>query len=436
MSTSRSCVLAYSGGLDTSAIIPWLVERGSVVHALLVDVGQGEDLPALCRRAVDLGARDAVVHDARARMARQILPAAIGLAATYEGTYRLGTALARPFIAAAQVQRAREVGATALVHGATGKGNDQVRFEYAYRSLAPDLEVIAPWKVWELRGRSDLLDFLDARGHATPFARTKDWSLDENLWHLSVEGGPLEDPRSSLDVTRVLGAVADRFHADGDGDIDAEAVDAPVELTFAGGMPVALDGEPMPLLDLIATLNRRYRHASWAWDLVLENRFIGVKSRGVYLNPAASVLHRAVDGLARSCLPKSAYDGWRRLGEEFAGLVYRGEWFSPQRRVVLAAAAAAVAPLSGSVELRFVPQPHVTRIAAPGGLFTEEVATFEASDFSHTDAEGFIRLSWLSAVGRPEEENGAESVEAGDGATSGVRSASPVPPPGLVPSLP
>lgn len=454
MSTPRSCVLAYSGGLDTSAIIPWLVERGWEVHALLVDVGQREDLPGLCRRAVELGARDAVVHDARPEMAREILPTTIGLAATYEGTYRLGTALARPFIAAAQVARARQVGATALVHGATGKGNDQVRFEYAYRSLAPDLEVIAPWKTWELRGRTDLLDFLAARGHATPFERTKAWSLDENLWHLSIEGGPLEDPRTSLDVTRVLGAVADRFHVDGDGgdggagtasgagddyhDLDAEACDAPVEVTFAGGMPVALDGEAMPLLELIATLNRRYRHASWAWDLVLENRFTGVKSRGVYLNPAASVLHLAMDGLARSCLSKPAYDEWCRLGDAFAGIVYRGEWFSSQRRVVTAAAAAAVEPMSGSIELRFTPKPHVTRIAAPGGLFREEVATFEASDFSHEDAEGFIKLTWLSAVGRPEdeEETGAESVEAGDGATSGVRSAAPLPSPGLVPSLP
>ena len=268
MTGKGKCVLAYSGGLDTSAIVPWLVDRGYEVHALLVDVGQDEDLHAMCERAHLFGAASATVVDATAEMAERMLPLAIGLGATYEGQYRLGTALARPIIALEQVRLARKIGATTLVHGATGKGNDQVRFEYAYRSLAPDLEILAPWKTWPFEGRTDLAAYLESKGFDLPFEVTKTLSLDENLWHLSVEGGSLEDPAETLDVPAILGSVHDRFGgtlADGPGSTT-------ISITFQQGVPVAIDGAAAPLLDLVTTLNQRYRHADWAWDLVLENR--------------------------------------------------------------------------------------------------------------------------------------------------------------------
>jgi argininosuccinate synthase len=398
MPAEKSCVLAYSGGLDTSAIVPWLRERGYEVHALLVDVGQAEDLFGLCDRALAMGAATATVRDARQAMADGVLGTSVALASTYEGNYRLGTALARPFIALEQVKLARELGASVLAHGATGKGNDQIRFEFAYRTLAPDCEIVAPWKSWSFRGREDLVAYLDGIGAPVQFDATKELSLDENLWHLSVEGGALEDPTAALNVEYFLAAVQGRFFADR----PADPGDDLVTVEFEEGLPASVDGEPMGLLDLIGDLNARFRHADWAWDLVLENRFTGIKSRGLYINPAARLLHLAADVLARATLNKHAYDQYVRLGHEWADLLYRGEYFTPQCAVIRSAADAAVRPLTGSVEVRLSPQLHVCRIEAAGGLFEEEMATFEASQYDHADANGFIKLGWLSSTGRPQ----------------------------------
>jgi len=393
----EKCVLAYSGGLDTSAIVPWLIEQGYEVHAVLVDVGQAEDLQALTAKAMTMGATTAVVRDVRADMAAGVLATQIGLGATYEGNYRLGTALARPFIALAQVERAHEIGATALAHGATGKGNDQIRFEYAYRTLAPHCTIVAPWKTWEFQGRQDLVDYLESIGTPYAFEATKDLSMDENLWHLSVEGSHLEDPTATLDVGVFLDAVKDRFHPGG----PENPGDATVSLTFEHGVPVALDGEPIALLDLVHTLNTQYRHADWAWDLVLENRFTGVKSRGLYINPAAKLLDVAIDALARATMNKHAYDQYVALGDQWAGLLYRGEYFTPQCQVVEQAATASTQSLNGTITVRLAPQLHVQAIDADG-LFREELATFEASGYRHADANGFIALNWLQSTGRAE----------------------------------
>ncbi len=406
MSERKNCVLAYSGGLDTTAIVVWLREQGYDVHAVLVDVGQEEDVTALCEKALRLGAKTAVARDARPLMCNAILPYAAGLAATYEGTYRLGTALARPFIALEQVRRARELGGATLAHGATGKGNDQIRFEFAYRSLAPEMPVVAPWKIWDLSGRKDLIDYIRAHGIEDDFELTKTYSMDENLWHLSVEGGALEDPAADVDVDEVLAAVASRFAGGVSTACSVPHAAKKTTIQFDRGVPVALDGAAMEMGELISTLNHRYRAAPWAWDLVIENRFTGIKSRGLYINPAAKLLHTAADALARTCLNKPLYDHYCQLGRDYGATIYRGEYFSDQRVVLERAADAVMTHLTGAVTVDLSHSPYVAKIDAPRAIFSQRLATFEQSTFSHKDAGGFIRLAWLTAVGRSAPEAG------------------------------
>lgn len=428
--SDKKCVLAYSGGLDTSAIVVWLKERGYDIHAVLVDVGQQEDIASLKGKAIRLGATSAEVVDAKPAMIYGAAKYAISLAATYEGNYRLGTALARPYIAAAQVKKALQVGGATLVHGATGKGNDQIRFEYAYRSLAPHCPVLAPWKCWDLRGRQDMVDYLTERGYADAYEVNKEFSLDENLWHLSVEGGPLENGAGLLDVTKVLSHVADRFGTQTNG----KAADS-VSVTFSAGVPVAIDGKAMELGEIINVLNSRYRHAAWGWDLVLENRATGIKSRGVYINPAAKLLQMAVDGLARAVLNKPMYDRWVELGREYGQILYKGEYFSDQRVVVEAAADAVLQRFDGTVTVQLSPVQYVSRIESPQSMFSQDLATFEASQYDHKDAAGFIHLSWLASVGRPFiEESHADLVEAGQPVAPGVRALQQHADAGLVPA--
>lgn len=429
--SDKKCVLAYSGGLDTTTIVIWLRERGFEVHAVLVDVGQEEDLPALCQKALQLGAKSAEICDARPAMCREVLPWVIGLGATYEGTYHLGTALARPFIAAEQVRLAKKLGGATLVHGATGKGNDQIRFEFAYRSLAPECEVLAPWKVWDIGGRSDMIAYLRKHGIDGDYALTKDFSLDENLWHLSVEGGPLEDPAATVRIEEVLKGVDDRFAGGASGSHGNRTA----TIVFEHGVPVAYNGERLPLPELVATLNHEYRSAPWAWDLVIENRFTGVKSRGLYINPAAKLLHIAVDALARTSLNKPTYDQFVELGKQYGAMLYRGEFFSDQRIMLQAAATAAMQHLSGEVTVNLEPVPYAATINADTAIFSKNVATFEKSDFSHQDAAGFIRLTWMTSIGKPfAEETHGGTLETGGKPASGVRKAKSVSGGRLVPA--
>lgn len=429
--SAKKCVLAYSGGLDTTAIVPWLKDEGYEVHAVLVDVGQNEDLVALCQKALDIGAATAVVRDAKPAMFEAIIPLAIGLQATYEGTYRLGTALARPFIALEQVRLAQQHGGATLVHGATGKGNDQIRFEFAYRTLAPECPVLAPWKVWDFEGRQDLVDYLNSTGIEGDYAVTKDYSLDENLWHLSVEGGDLEDATVDIEVDQVLAAVADRFAGGATGACGAPVV----TIEFEQGAPVSVDGVGVALPELVDQLNAEYRSASWAWDLVIENRFTGVKSRGLYVNPAAKLLHLAIDALARTCLNKPTYDQYAALGQNYGAMLYRGEYFSEQRFVLEASAWQVMKYLTGSVTVQLSPVPHVSKIEAPCGIFNRDTATFEKSAYSHAHAEGFINLTWLSSIGRPlGAEDHEDTVEAGCPASSDICPGEPVLAGGLVSS--
>jgi argininosuccinate synthase len=429
--SGNKCVLAYSGGLDTSAMLPWLCERGYEVHAVLVDVGQEEDLNALCDKALNYGAASAVVRDAKPAMLAHAVPLAIGLAATYEGCYRLGTALARPFIALEQVRVARQLGGATLAHGATGKGNDQVRFEFAYRSLAPECPVLAPWKTWEFGGRTDLINYLRSRGCTDDYAVQKDYSLDENLWHISVEGGPLEDPAAHVNIAEILTAAAGRFcwH----NNFGPGAPEVTVE--FQDGVPIGLNGQHLPLGVIVAQLNQQYRQAPWGWDLLIENRFTGVKSRGLYINPAAKLLHLAVDALARTGLNKPTYDRYVQLGQDYAGLMYRGEYFSDQRRVMAAAAQALLPQLTGTVTVQLEPTPYVAKIENRAAIFTSALATFEASDYAHADAAGFIHLSWLANIGKPCPEGiDGDALEAASGLASDLCASESLSPGGLVPA--
>ncbi len=429
MSRSKRCVLAYSGGLDTSAIVPWLVDQGYEVHAVLVDVGQAEDISAYCEKATALGAESVVVRDAKPAMFESVIPMCIALGATYEREYRLGTAIARPFIALEQVRRAKELGADTLAHGATGKGNDQVRFEFAYRALAPQCSVLAPWKVWDFRGRRDLIAFLKSKGAPFDFAVEKTYSLDENLWHLSVEGGPLEKPSAMVDIEEVLADLAHRFG----GERPKPRAGDTISIGFDCGVPVAVDGKPASLPEILGMLNARFRNAPWAWDLIIENRTTGVKSRGLYVNPAAKLLHLAVDALARSSLNKPSYDQYFELGRSYGEMLYRGEYFSDQRLALEAAARSLIRRLGGEVRVCLTPAPYVCQIQAESSLFCEELATFERSAFSHSDAGGFIQLSWLSRIGRTQAEGDHEDhVEGRSAAASELRGREPVASAGLV----
>ncbi len=430
MKDNKRCVLAYSGGLDTSAIVVWLARQGYEIHAVLVDVGQQEDLPALKNKALRLGAKTAVIRDVQPEMLATVIPYAIGLTATYEGNYRLGTALARPFIAAEQVRLAKALGGATLVHGATGKGNDQIRFEFAYRSLAPECAVLAPWKCWELTGRKDMIEYLRDAGVADEFALSKDYSLDENLWHLSVEGSELEDPEAFVNVADVLQSVSGRFRSGP----AADTAPSIVRLASDKGVPVAMDGLPTALPEIITRLNQYYRTADWAWDLVIENRFTGIKSRGLYINPAAKLLYTAMDAIARSRLNKPTYDQYCELGRQYGTMLYRGEYFSDQRVMLEASASAVMKHLSGEVTIQLSPRPYVAQIHAPGAIFRKDLSTFEKSEFSHSDAGGFIHLSWLSQVGqRFVEEADVGALETGWDAGPDVRVDQSVPAAGLVP---
>jgi len=426
---ARQAVLAYSGGLDTSVIVPWLIEQGYTVHAVLVDVGQEEDLAALREKALRFGAKTAVIADMRPEMFKHVIPYAIGLNATYEGNYRLGTALARPFIALAQVQRARALGGATLVHGATGKGNDQIRFEFAYKTLIPEAPILAPWKEWSFTGRKELISYLTDKGLDNNFAAAKDYSMDENLWHLSVEGGALEDPTAVVDVEEILADVRHRFAVNDDGSAGPRSI----AITFANGVPVAINGVPKELPAIIGELNQTYRHAPWAWDLVIENRFTGIKSRGLYINPAAKLLHTAVDALARCVFNKATYDEYVRIGNQYATLIYRGEFFSSQRITVQAAADTLLQKLCGTVTVQLAPVPYVATIDAPAAIFRHSLSTFEKSDYAHKDAQGFINLSWLSLIGQSfTETDHAGAVETDAEAPSDLQPAEPVPGGGLV----
>ncbi|MDR5683690.1 MAG: argininosuccinate synthase [Armatimonadota bacterium] len=400
VTTVRKVALAYSGGLDTSVAIPWLRENyGCEVIAVVVDVGQRDDFDGVRRKAIHSGASACYVVDAREAFARDYLFPALRAGAIYEGRYLLGTALARPLIAKVQVQVALETGCDAVAHGCTGKGNDQVRFELAYMALAPHLKIVAPWREWELRSRADEVAYAQRHGIPVPVSPDKPYSVDQNLWHTSYEGGILEDPAAI--------PPADMFQLTVD---PGDAPDAPqfVEIAFEAGLPVAVDGIAMTPASLIASLNAvAGAHGVGRVDMV-ENRLVGMKSRGVYETPAGTVLMTALRDLEALTLDRETFHFKDAISPRYAQLVYAGQWYSPLRTAFDAFFEASHRWVTGTVTVRlFKGSCIAVSRRSPHSLYSHDLATFERDAvYDQKDAAGFIRLWGLPirvvASARPE----------------------------------
>jgi argininosuccinate synthase len=389
--TVRKVVLAYSGGLDTSVILRWLQEtyRCEVV-TFTADLGQGEELEPARRKAELLGASQIFVDDLREEFVRDFVFPMFRANALYEGAYLLGTSIARPLIAKRQIEIAREVGADAVAHGATGKGNDQVRFELGYYALAPDIKVIAPWREWDLTSRTRLLDYADR--HQIPIARDKrgeaPFSVDANLLHISAEGKVLEDPWTEPEEFVFSRTVA------------PEAVpDTPeyIEIEFARGDPVALDGERLSPAALLTRLNEHGgRHGIGRLDLV-ENRFVGMKSRGVYETPGGTILLAAHRGIESLTLDRGAAHLKDELMPHYAELIYNGFWFSPERAMLQALIDNSQENVEGLVRLKlYKGSVRVVGRKSLKSLYSQAHVTFEEDAvYDQRDAEGFIKLNAL-----------------------------------------
>ncbi len=386
----KKVVLAYSGGLDTSIIIPWIKEHydAAEIIAYCGDVGQGDDLEAVRSKALATGASECIVEDLREEFIRDYAFKALAAGAVYEDNYLLGTALARPLLAYRQVQVALAHGADALAHGATGKGNDQVRFEVTYGAFAPQLVVIAPWREWTIRSREEALAY--AAAHAVPVDQSpRDlFSRDGNLWHLSHEGGNLEDTwdapqRAMFKLT-----------------VDPEdAPDTPqfVTLAFERGTPVALDGKRLGPVEMVETLNGvAGAHGVGRLDLV-ENRLVGIKSRGVYETPAGTVLHLAHREIERLVLDRDTLHFKQSISVRYAQLIYDGLWFSTLRQALAAFVEHTEAEVTGEVKVRlFKGRAEAVGRRSPRSLYRQDLATFGAGmAYDHKDAAGFIRLFGL-----------------------------------------
>jgi len=395
-SVRRVC-LAYSGGLDTSVILRWLLETYDCeVVAYCADVGQEEELSGLPDKAKATGAVDCVVRDLREEFVRDYVFPAIRAGAIYEGTYLLGTALARPVIAKHQVEVARETGCDAVAHGATGKGNDQVRFELTYRALAPELSVIAPWRDWDLRSRTDCMAY--AQKHGIPVSATvkKPYSIDRNLMHISFEGGILEDPWRAPEEEMFVMTTSPEAAPD----TAAELV-----IGFEQGTPVTVDGERLQPAALLRRLNQvAGAHGVGRVDIV-ENRFVGIKSRGVYETPGGTVLHAAHRAVESITMDREVMHERDRLMPRFAELVYNGFWFAPEMEFLRAAIDRSQENVTGESRIRLYKGGlQVTGRRSPVSLYSEALSSFEDAGAEDTyvqaDATGFIRLQGQRLAGR------------------------------------
>ncbi len=388
---SKKVVLAYSGGLDTSIIIPWLNENyGMDVIAMVADVGQGEDLDAVVAKAYDTGAKKVVVRDLRDEFARDFVFPTVKAGAIYEHKYLLGTSIARPVIAKHQVEVALEEGAEAVAHGCTGKGNDQVRFEHAYQALAPELKVIAPWREWNLKSREDCLDYAEAHGIPVAASREKIHSRDRNLWHVSHEGGELEDAANApLDTTWTWTKSPKEAP-------DREEV---VTIGFVKGVPVSVDGMPLEPVQLIELLNEiGARNGVGRIDLV-ENRFVGMKSRGCYETPGGTLIttaHREIEALT---LDREVAHYKQHVSLRYAELVYFGLWFTPLRESLDAFVENTQQYATGTVTLSlYKGNVSVVGRSSEYSLYSNELSSFTMGEtYDQKDAKGFIQILGLPA---------------------------------------
>jgi len=398
---AKRVVLAYSGGLDTSVAVHWLrVERSYEVIAVAVDVGQGSDFDAIRERALAAGAVDAVVIDARAELAENFALPVLQANALYEGTYPLVSSISRPLIVGHLVAEARVFGAEAVAHGCTGKGNDQVRFEVGTRSLAPDLDIVAPVREWGMT-REETIDYAEREGIPVTASRERIYSIDENLWGRAVECGVIEDPWS---------APPDDVY---DRTVDKSPEPTEVVVGFEAGVPVSLDGRSMGLVELIGEIEQTAGSFGYGRIDIVENRRVGIKSREVYEAPGALALiaaHRDLEGLT---LERDLAHEKSRLEPRFAELVYDGLWFSPLREALSAFMDSTQRHVTGEVRLGLSPGGNLTVRGrrSPVGLYEYDLATYDAADaFRHSDAEGFVRIFGLGlqtwahrqGVGQPE----------------------------------
>ncbi|HOL17262.1 MAG TPA: argininosuccinate synthase [Bacillota bacterium] len=390
MMAKEKVVLAYSGGLDTSVILKWLQETyGYDVVAMVADVGQGEDeLAGLKEKALATGAVAAYIEDIKEELVRNYLFPMLRSGAVYEGKYLLGTAAARPAIAKRLVEIAEKEGAVAVAHGCTGKGNDQVRFELTVKALKPELQVIAPWREWEITSRTEAIEY--ARRHHIPIPVTveKPYSIDRNIWHISYEGGILEDPAREPDPGMFRLTVSPE-----------EAPDQPerVEIGFEKGIPVSVNGEELGPVELVLALNRiAGRNGVGRVDMV-ENRLVGMKSRGVYETPGGTLLAFAHRELEQLTLDRETYHFKEAIALKYAEILYYGLWFSPLREALDAFVAQTQETVTGTVMLQlYKGNIIVSARTSPYSLYHSDMATFESDDlYDHKDAQGFINLFGL-----------------------------------------
>ena len=390
MKQIKKVVLAYSGGLDTSVIIPWLKENydGCEVIAMCADLGQGDELNVVHDKALASGASKVYIEDLKKEFVEEFIWPCLQAGAVYEKKYLLGTSFARPLIAKRLVEIAEQEGADAIAHGATGKGNDQVRFELTVKALAPQLTIIAPWRLWDIRSREDAIDYAEKHNVPVPVTKKRPYSMDRNMWHLSHEGADLESPwnEPKNDLYMIVTP-------------PEQAPDAPeyIELTFEQGIPVTLNGEKLDAVAMIEQLNEiGAEHGIGISDMV-ENRLVGMKSRGVYETPAGTILHYAHNELEALTLDLATLHYKQLVSVKYAELVYDGMWYAPLREALAAFVTETQKTVTGTVRLKLYKGSVMSAGAkSPYSLYSEEFVTFGRDEvYNQADAEGFINLFGL-----------------------------------------
>ena len=382
-------ILAYSGGLNTSIIIPWLKENYNYeVIAVAGDVGQGEELEPLNEKAIKTGASKIYIEDLREEFITDFIWPTLKAGARYEKKYLLGTSFARPVIAKRLVEIARKEGAVAICHGCTGKGNDQVRFELTIKALAPDLKIIAPWRIWDIKSREDEIDYAAARGIDVPVTKKHIYSMDRNLWHLSHEGADLEEPwNAPQDELYMISCPVEK------------ASDKPVyiEIEFEKGVPAAIDGKRMGAVEIMETLNNIGAQNGIGIADLVENRLVGMKSRGVYETPGGTILFEAHDILEELTLDRATSHYKETMAVRFAELVYDGCWYTPLREAMSAFVDKTQETVTGTVRLKLYKGNVIPAgVKSPYSLYSEELATFSADEvYDQKDSAGFINLFGL-----------------------------------------
>ncbi|HOP75420.1 MAG TPA: argininosuccinate synthase [Bacillota bacterium] len=385
----KKVVLAYSGGLDTSIIIPWLKENyGCEVIAYAADVGQGEELEPLREKAIKTGASKIYIEDLKEEFVKDFIFPMLKSGAVYEGKYLMGTSVARPVIAKRHVEIAIKEGADAVAHGATGKGNDQVRFELTFKALKPDLKIIAPWREWDIKSREEEIEYAAKRGIDVPVTKEKPYSMDRNLWHISYEGGILEDPFVEYSDDMFIYTVSPE-----------KAPDQPeiITIDFEKGEPVAINGQGYDPVSLIFKLNEiGGKHGVGRVDIV-ENRLVGMKSRGVYETPGGTILYEAHHALETLTLDRDTMHFKQMIAGRYAELVYYGQWFTPLKKALDAFVDETQQRVTGTVKLKlYKGSVQTVGRKSPYSLYQEKLATFGADEvYNQKDAEGFINLFGL-----------------------------------------